>query len=89
MGKINIISRSSEAFLDRTPAAKLLAKELEKFIGKDTVALGILRGGIVITKTMADKLSLDFDIVLSIKIEAPSNPEFAIGAVSEDGRVFF
>jgi len=89
MGKLNIISRSSEPFLNRTQAAELLAQKLEKLTDKNTVILGIPRGGIVIAKNIAKKLSVDFDIVLSRKIGAPFNPEFAIGAVSEDGRVFF
>jgi len=88
MGKLNIISRSSEPFLNRMQAAELLAQKLEKLTDKNTVILGIPRGGIVIAKNIARKLSVDFDIVLSRKIPAPFNPEFAIGAIGENGKVF-
>jgi putative phosphoribosyl transferase len=50
--------------------------------------LGIPRGGVVIAAEIADCLAAELDIVLSRKIGAPGNPELAIGAVSEDGRLF-
>lgn len=88
MKNLQIISRSSESFKDRAEAGKLLAKELKKITIDEAVVLGIPRGGIVIAKEIAQVLSLEADIVLSRKIGAPFNPEYAIGAVSEDGMVF-
>ncbi len=88
MEEPRVISYSSEPFLDRPEAGKLLADELKKIVEKDAVVLGIPKGGVVIAKEIAKDLSIEFDIVLSRKIGAPFNPEFAIGAVSENGRIF-
>ena len=65
-----------------------MAKELNNFSGKETVSLGILRGGIIVADQIAKILAADLDIVLSRKLGAPGNPELAIGAVSETGNLF-
>ncbi len=88
MKNLHIVSYSSEPFKDRVEAGSLLAKELKKRIKCDAIVLGIPRGGVVIAKEIAKILSVEMDIVLSRKIGAPFNPEYAIGAVSEDGKVF-
>ena len=88
MEKLRVISHSDEQFSDRSEAGALLARELEKYRGKDAVVLGIPRGGIVVAKEIAHKLDADLDIVLSRKLGAPGNPELALGAVSEDGKLF-
>src|SRR6185295_12980464 len=41
----------------------------------------------VIADVLARELDADLDIVLSRKLRAPWQPEFAIGAVSETGEV--
>jgi len=50
--------------------------------------VGIPRGGVIVAAEVARKLDAKLDIVLSRKLGAPYNPELAIGAISEDGRVF-
>lgn len=86
--KIHIISRSSEPFADRVEAGQVLGLVLKKFCGSEAVVLGIPRGGVVIAYEIADVLEADMDIVLARKIGATDNPELAIGAVSESGKVF-
>lgn len=91
MGKINILSRSDEAFRDRKEAGRLLGEALYSLDlpqGDRTVVLGIPRGGVVVAKEAADILKASLDIVLSRKLGAPRNPELAIGAISEAGEVF-
>lgn len=88
MGKVRIISYSGEPFSDRITAAKLLTEELTKFRAKDTLVLGIPRGGIVIAREIAFALEARLDIVLTHKLGAPGNPELALGAITEDGRIF-
>jgi predicted phosphoribosyltransferase len=61
---------------------------MEDYRGKNAVVLGIPRGGVVIAQKLAESLECDLDIVLSHKIGAPGNPELAIGAVCEDGKLF-
>ena len=86
--KIKVVFFNSESFNDRVEAGFLLALELKKYKGKDTVILGIPRGGVVVAKALAEELKANLDIVITRKIGAPDNPEFAIGAISEDGSLF-
>lgn len=88
MGKVRIVSYGEEPFRDRVEAGRLLAGELEKLHLKKAVVLGIPRGGIVIAGELAAILGADLDIVLSHKLGAAGNPELAIGAVGEDGKLF-
>lgn len=90
MGTLNITSRSSTPFLDRTEAGILLGRELlnKGMVHPGMVVLGIPRGGLAVAREIAQALDADLDIVLSRKLGAPGNPELAIGAVAEDGKVF-
>jgi predicted phosphoribosyltransferase len=88
MAACRILSHQSAPFQDRVEAGQLLGRELAKLRGQGAVVLGIPRGGVVVAREVARALDGELDIVLSRKIGAPGNPEFAIGAVSEDGRVF-
>jgi len=88
MGKVRIVSYGEDPFRDRIEAGRLLAGELEKLHLKKAVVLGIPRGGIVIAGELAAILNADLDIVLSHKLGASGNPEFAIGAIGEDGKLF-
>ena len=60
---------------------------LKGFRGKDVVVLGIPRGGVVVANEVADALGAKLDIVVTRKIEAPGEPEFALGAVTQEGDV--
>ncbi|MHC4370297.1 MAG: phosphoribosyltransferase [Planctomycetota bacterium] len=88
MSNVRIISDSSEPFEDRKDAGEQLARQLENFRGRNPVVLGIPRGGVVIACEIAAALEAELDIILSHKLGAPLNPEFAIGAVFEDGTHF-
>jgi predicted phosphoribosyltransferase len=43
---------------------------------------------VVVAREVARALQAELDIVLSRKLGAPRNPELAIGAISEDGKLF-
>lgn len=88
MKRFTVIDRSSGCFDDRAQAGKELARALGKINAAETVVLGIPRGGVLVAQSIARESGASLDIVLSRKIGAPGNPEFAVGAVSEDGRVF-
>lgn len=88
MGTVHVLSHSPEPFNDRRDAGRQLAEQLERFRAARPVVLGIPRGGVVIAAEIADRLGAELDIVLSRKIGAPGNPELAIGAIAEDGRLF-
>ena len=74
-------------FSDRVDAGKKLAKALERFKGSDVVVLGIPRGGVVVANEVAETLGAPLDVVVTRKIEAPGEPEYALGAVTQDGEV--
>lgn len=74
-------------FKDRVEAGKRLAEALKAFRGEDVVVLGIPRGGVVVADEVAEALGAPLDIVVTRKIEAPGEPEFALGAVTQEGDV--
>lgn len=77
-------------FKDRRDAGILLAKKLERFRGNvDAVIIGLPRGGVVVAYEVASALGLPLDVIVPRKIGAPDNPEFAIGAMSEEGEGVF
>jgi predicted phosphoribosyltransferase len=74
-------------FLNREDAARQLAERLKGRVLHDPLVLAIPRGGVITGAVLAQQLGADLDVVLSRKLRAPWQPELAIGAVSEDGRV--
>jgi len=85
---LRIVSRSAEPFKDRFEAGQILGEELKRLDGKNAVVLGIPRGGLIVASEVAHSLNVKLDVVLAHKIGAPGNPEFAIGALCEDGFEF-
>lgn len=75
-------------FRNRREAAERLAERLSHLAGQNPLVLAIPRGGAPMGRVIADALNGELDVVLVRKIGAPGNPEFAIGAVSEDGSVY-
>lgn len=77
-------------FKDRHDAGKKLAHLLEKYSqASNGVILGLPRGGVVTAFEVAKSLKLPLDIISPMKIGAPSNPEYAIGAITETGEGLF
>jgi putative phosphoribosyl transferase len=74
-------------FRDRLDAAEQLAERLAHLKGYNLLVLAIPRGGVPMGRYLADALEGELDVVLVRKIRAPGSPEFAIGAVSEDGTM--
>ncbi len=74
-------------FRDRGDAARQLSGKLERYRGSDPVVLAIPRGAVPMGRVIADALEGELDVVLVRKIGAPGNPELAIGAIDEQGRV--
>jgi putative phosphoribosyl transferase len=67
---------------NRQAAAEELAERLKKYKGEDGIVLAIPRGGVPIGVVIANELGFPVEVILTKKIGHPSNPEFAIGAVS-------
>ena len=74
-------------FTDRREAGEHLAEVLRGRLSSDALVLGVPRGGVVVAAEVARALGLELDVVVVRKIGAPANPEYAIGAVDEDGEV--
>jgi putative phosphoribosyl transferase len=73
-------------FKNRLEAGQKLAEALNKFKkSENTIILALPRGGVVVGYEVAQKLNLPLDIGVPRKIGAPGNPEFAIGAITEQG----
>lgn len=77
-------------FEDRRDAGKKLAEKLTGYAGKPDVLLYALpRGGAVLGAEISKALGLPFDVVVTRKIGAPTNSEFAIGALAETGEIIW
>ncbi len=75
-------------YKDRYDAAHQLIPELKKYKGdKDAIILAIPRGALEMGAVLRDELKLPLDIVVTKKIGAPGNEEYAIGSVAPDGSV--
>jgi len=79
-------------FKDRESAGNILSESLKTIIKNDerknTLVLGIPRGGVITADIIARKLRCKFDIIIPRKISAPSNEEIAIGAIMVDGTTY-
>jgi predicted phosphoribosyltransferase len=75
-------------FRNREDAARQLAQLLKGRELHDPLVLAIPRGGVVTGAVLARELGAELDVVLSRKLRAPMQPELAVGAVSDDGRVY-
>jgi putative phosphoribosyl transferase len=76
-----------ELFKNREHAGRDLAHLLERYQGPNTLILGLPRGGVVVAAEVARALSADLDVLVTRKLGAPGNQEYAIGAVAEGREV--
>jgi putative phosphoribosyl transferase len=71
-------------FADRVDAGRRLAESLPPTEG-DVVVLGLARGGVPVAAEVARSLGAPLDVLVVRKVGHPAQPEYALGAVSEDG----
>jgi ABC-type sugar transport system substrate-binding protein len=83
--KPNLWSTEGPLFHDRAAAGRELAERLGAYRGRDTVVLGIPRGGVAVAAEVARQLDAQLDVIVARKIGAPGQQELAIGAVTADG----
>lgn len=74
-------------FKDRADAGRQLATMLLPRASSDVVVYALPRGGVVTAVEIARELNAPFDLIIPRKIGHPSNPEYAIAAVAEDGHM--
>ncbi|HKZ34838.1 MAG TPA: phosphoribosyltransferase family protein [Patescibacteria group bacterium] len=76
-------------FKSREHAAEILSDALRSELPlQDATVVAIPRGGVVVGRRIADRLSLPLHLLLTKKIGAPGNPELAVGAMTEGGIVY-
>jgi predicted phosphoribosyltransferase len=73
-------------FQDRTDAGQKLARALTKYKAQHPVVLALPRGGVPVAAEVAAALDAPLDLVLVRKIGVPSQPELAMGAVTDGGE---
>lgn len=70
-------------FKNRTEAGQKLAEALYEYKGaKNTLVLGLPRGGVPVAFEVAKELSLPLDILLVRKLGVPGHEELAMGAIA-------
>lgn len=74
----------SRLFADRADAGRRLAETLARPRGPALV-LGLARGGVPVAAEVARALEAPLDVLVVRKVGHPRQPEYALGAVSEDG----
>lgn len=76
-------------FKGRIAAGDVLSASLNKYKDvKNTVVIGIPRGGVAVADRIARKLGAELDIVITTRLRAPNDPEAAIGAIAEGVSVY-
>jgi len=79
-----------DLFRNREEAGELLATALKKYRNDPhAIILALPRGGVAVGYQLSLALHLPLDVLISRKIGAPDNPEYAMGAVSETGAVYW
>jgi predicted phosphoribosyltransferase len=73
-------------FQNRSDAGRRLARALTKYKGRHPVVLALPRGGVPVAAEVAAALDAPLDLVLVRKIGVPSQPELAMGAVTDGGK---
>jgi len=77
-------------FQDRADAGRQLAERLIEYRDrKDVLLFALPRGGVVLGAEVAKATNLPLSVIVTRKIGAPNDEEFAIGALAETGEVIW
>jgi len=72
-------------YRDRKHAGELLARALSTHGGKDTLVVGLPRGGMPVAQEVAGLLGAPLDVFVVRKLGLPWQPELAMGAIATGG----
>jgi putative phosphoribosyl transferase len=72
-------------FVDRRDAGRRLAAALAPLAPERPIVIALPRGGVPVGYEVAAALGAPLEILAVRKLGAPGNPEFAVGAIAEDG----
>jgi predicted phosphoribosyltransferase/dienelactone hydrolase len=73
-------------FRDRADAGRQLAEALAPVLKPPCVVAGIPRGGVAVALPIVERFQVPLTVVYARKLTAPVAPEFAFGAIDEDGH---
>lgn len=76
-----------QIYSNRREAGRILADKLKTIVSGKIVVLSLPRGGVIIGAEVAKSLKAEHNLVISRKIGAPYDPEVAIGAITQDGKL--
>lgn len=77
--------RTGDRFADRTAAGRALADALAGRRFRRPVVCALPRGGVPVGREVARRLDAPLDVLVVRKVGAPTNPEYALGALGEGG----
>src|SRR6185295_1621419 len=85
---------TKDRFADRAEAARALAERVAVHLGTSTVesrplVVALPRGGAPIAARVAEVIGGELDVLVVRKIAAPGQPEYGIGALTDDGVATF
>ncbi|QEA39559.1 phosphoribosyltransferase [Pistricoccus aurantiacus] len=69
-------------FSDRREAGQALAKRLKDHANRDSLVLGLPRGGVPVAAEVARALNASLDVMVVRKLGVPGHEEFAMGAIA-------
>jgi putative phosphoribosyl transferase len=73
-------------YRDRADAGAALADQMAALAGRpDNTVLGLVRGGVPVAATVADRLGAPLDVLVVRKLGLPQAPEVAFGALGPGG----
>ncbi|UBM27444.1 phosphoribosyltransferase [Pseudomonas sp. p1(2021b)] len=73
-------------YANRAEAGRRLLEPLSEYANRpDAIVLALPRGGVPVAYEVATALGLRLDLLVVRKLGAPSNPEYAIGAIASGG----
>jgi len=81
-------TRPTVPYYDRSDAGRVLAEALRPYSFDRPLILGVPRGGVVVAKEVARALEAPMDVIVTRKLGAPGQPEFAVGAVAPGGVLY-
>ena len=72
-------------FADRREAGLLLSRQLLELASERPIVVALPRGGVPVGFEVARALDAPLDVLAVRKLGAPADPEYAVGAIAEDG----
>src|SRR3990172_604960 len=78
---------ADRVFRDRAEAGRALAEELAPVLSGPCVVAAIPRGGVAVALPIVERLRVPLTVAYARKLTAPFVPEFAFGALDEDGQM--